>query len=453
MPTSSAPPVPASAPREVDTIIHAKWLIPMTEKGLVLNNYSLAIKDHKILAIAETGELNKRFTSQKEFHLDTHAVIPGLINSHGHSPMTLFRGFADDMALKPWLEDRIWPAENKWVNEEFVSDGARLAIAEMLLSGTTCFTDMYFFPDCIAKVAMEARIRAQLASPVLDFPTVWAQDAEEYIRKATSLYDQYKNNDFIYLAFGPHAPYTVSDEPLQKISMLAQELDIAIHMHVHENAQEIEDSIKATGKRPLQRLHELGLLSPLLQCVHMTQLNDDEIALLADNAVTLVHCPASNLKLANGLFRGHDALDAGINICLGTDGAASNNELNMFNEMRLAALLGKSLPDDASAMPAWQVLEMATINGAKTMGLGDKTGSLEVGKFADIVAVDLNHINTQPVYDPISTLVYSTQASQVSHVWVGGHLNVEDGSLLVFDRDHLIRKSQAWAEKISQEVI
>ena len=364
--------------------------------------------------------------------------------------MSLFRGFADDMHLQPWLEEKIWPAEGQWVSEEFVKDGTELAIAEMLLAGTTAFTDMYFFPDQVAKVAIKANIRAHLASPVLDFPTVWAQDPAEYIHKAMDLHDNYKNNEHIYVGFGPHATYSVSDEPMQKISTLASELDIAIHMHVHETAQEVQNAIAANGIRPLAHLQNLGLLIPNLQCVHLTQVEADEIRLLAGSGVSVVHCPASNMKLASGFCPVASLLEAGINVALGTDGSASNNELNMFNEMRLAALIGKGTEHDASVLSAWEVLKMATVNGAKLMGLSDLTGTLESGKFADITAVNLNQINTAPVYDPVATLVYSAQASQVSHVWVGGQLNVENGELLSIDKQQLIEKARKWADKIRQ---
>jgi 5-methylthioadenosine/S-adenosylhomocysteine deaminase len=434
--------------QEVDSIIQARWLVPMTDKGLVLENHSLIVQHNMIREILPNDEALNYFQSKNIYKLDQHIVIPGLINSHGHAAMSLLRGFADDMPLKAWLEEKIWPAEGLWVNEKFVSDGAELAIAEMLLSGTTTFTDMYFFPDHVAKAAVKNNIRAHLASPVLDFPTVWAQNAEEYIHKAMELHDNYKNNEHVYVGFGPHAPYTVSDEPLRKIATLASELDIVIHMHVHETAHEVEESLSKDGRRPLARLHDLGLLIPNLQCVHMTQLTDEEIALLADTGASVVHCPASNLKLASGSCPVTRLLNKDINVALGTDGCASNNELNMLNEMRLAALMGKGVADDAGSSTAWDVLSMATINGARQMGLGDQIGTLESGKFADITAVNLNQINSMPVYNAVASLVYSAQASQVSHVWVGGQLNVENGDLCNMNQDALIAKAQQWSDKI-----
>ena len=433
---------------EADFLIHPEWLVPMSKKGLILTNQSLAIVDDKIVAIGDTGSLKKSISAKREITLQNHVLMPGLINSHCHSPMALMRGFADDMPLHPWLEEKIWPAEAQWVCEEFVRDGAALAIAEMLRSGTTTFTDMYFFPDEVAKVALKANIRTLLAAPVLDFPTVWAQDADEYIRKATDLNDRYKNNNLVQVAFGPHAPYTVSDNPLRHISTLANELDIPIHIHVHENSAEIEEAVAKTGMRPLQRLNELGLLSQLLQCVHATQLQEQEMEMLAAAGVSIVHCPASNAKLASGLCQTQAILDAGINLCLGTDGAASNNELNMINEMRMAALFGKGAADNAAATSAWDVLQMATVNGARGLGKEDMLGTLETGKLADCIAIDLGHINTQPVYDPVSTLVYSAQGQQVSYVWVDGKLNLEKGELTMLDTSELIANAAAWAKKI-----
>lgn len=442
------PPGSPSGPFEADFLIHPEWLVPMTEKGLVLAHHSLAVRQHEIVAVGPADALKKTCSAAREIPLPNHVLIPGLINAHGHGPMTLFRGYADDMPLQPWLEEKIWPAEGKWVSEAFVRDGAMLAIAEMLRSGTTAFTDMYFFPDEVAKVALDANIRVQLASPVLDFPTVFAQDAEEYIRKATDLNDRYKNNGHVQVAFGPHAPYTVSDGPLKKIAMLANELDIPIHIHAHENAREVIESEKNTGIRPLARLNDLGLLSQLLQCVHATQLNDDEIALLADAGATVVHCPASNANLASGICRTHAIQAAGINLCLGTDGAASNNELNMINEMRLAALFGKAGVEDAAATSAWEVLAMATVNGARAFGREDTLGTLEAGKLADCVAVDLGTLNCQPVYDAVSSLVYSAQGNQVSHVWVNGKLSVENGRVITLDTAALLARARDWADKI-----
>jgi len=440
----------AENPIQADLLIHAKWILPVVPTGTVLENHALAIRNKKIIAITASRDAESSISATTNIHLDSHALIPGLVNVHGHAAMSLLRGIADDIPLKQWLEQVVWPMESKFVSAEFVRSGANLAIAEMISSGTTCFADMYFFPDQVASAALDANIRVQLASPVLDFPTIWAQDAEEYIYKATQLHDNYRNSELVHTAFGPHAPYTVSDQPLMKISTLAEELDVPIHMHVHETATEVEEAVQADGRRPLQRLAELGLLGPRLICVHATQLIDTEIELLAAHGASVAHCPESNLKLASGLCQVAKLLDAGVNVALGTDGCASNNDLDMFSEMRCAALLAKIVAADASALPAAQALELATINAARALGLDTVIGSLETGKYADITAVNLDRLNTMPLYNPVSQLVYAAQASQVSHVWCGGKLIFENGELKTMDRGLLKESVITWQQKISQ---
>jgi 5-methylthioadenosine/S-adenosylhomocysteine deaminase len=362
--------------------------------------------------------------------------------------MSLFRGMADDMPLNDWLQNKVWPAEARWVNEQFVFDGTLLAAAEMLRSGTTCFADMYYYPDIAAKAAKQAGIRACIGLIVLDFPTVWAADADEYLRKGLALRDELAHETLISTIFAPHAPYTVSDEPLEKIRMFADELDLQIMCHVHETAQEVEAAVQNTGKRPLQRLNELGLVSPALNAVHMTQLTEEEIQLVADTGAHVIHCPESNLKLVSGYCPVHALLQAGVNVALGTDGAASNNDLDLIGEMRSAALLAKSVAADASAVPAYEVLKMATINAARALGLAENLGSLEAGKAADLVAIDLNALKTQPVYDPVSQIVYAADSTQVSDVWVAGKHVLHNGELTTLDTADLIQRAQQWRDKI-----
>lgn len=432
---------------KVDTLIHAGWIITINAAKAVLAKHSLAIKDNKIAAIVPWEDANE-FEAKETFDLQQHALMPGLINAHGHSAMTLFRGMADDLPLITWLQEHIWPAEGQWVNDEFVADGTRLAIAEMLKSGTTCFSDMYFYPEAAATVAMEAHMRTQLCGPILDFPTAWAQNSDEYIHKCLELHDKFKHHPLITTGFGPHAPYTVSDEPLKKIASLSAQIDCKVQIHLHETAFEVSDAVEKTGKRPTQRLHELGLLSPSLQVVHLTQVDDSDVHLLSDNGVHVVHCPESNLKLASGMCPVEKLRQANINVCLGTDGAASNNDLNMFGEMRTAAMLGKAVANDAAAMPAHYILEMATINGAKALGLDDEIGSLEIGKAADIISIDFSAVECQPVYDPVSHLVYVTGADKVKNVWVNGRQQLNQGKLTHINEQDLAEKVQSWANKI-----
>ncbi|MCP5345874.1 MAG: TRZ/ATZ family hydrolase [Pseudomonadales bacterium] len=435
---------------KIEQIISARWIIPVVPEGAILNNYSVAIGGKRILALLPTAQVADRYPDVPRTSLDEHALIPGLVNAHGHTPMSLFRGIADDVPLLEWLQQHIWPLEGKFVSEEFVHQGAELAIAEMLLGGTTCFADMYFFPDAVARAATSAHIRTQLASPVLDFPTVWGQNADEYIFKATELHDDYRNSELVYTAFGPHAPYTVSDAPLRKIMTLAEELDIPIHMHVHETASEVAEAVEQTGQRPMQRLAGLGLLSPRLVCVHATQLTAAEIELIHTEGVHVVHCPESNLKLASGFCPVGDLLASGVNVALGTDGCASNNDLDMFSEMRTAALLAKGVAGDAGTLPAAGALQMATLNGARALGMDNLIGSIETGKFADLTAVRLDTLNALPLYNPISHLVYNTGSSQVSHVWVGGRAVVEAGQLTTLEPATIRETARHWQKAISE---
>ena len=433
----------------IDTLISARWIISVNDDNDILEDHSLAIQNGIIIDILATQQANNKYQANQSHQLDGHALIPGLINSHSHAAMNLYRGLADDLPLMEWLQEHIWPAEQQHTNQEFVNIGTQLAIAEMLRSGTTCFNDMYFFPDETAKIASSIGIRACVGLIVIDFPTVWANDADEYIHKGLQLHDQLRHQSLITTAFAPHAPYTVSDAPLQKILTLSEELDIPVHMHVHETAAEVNDAIKASGIRPLQRLNDLGAVSPKLIAVHMTQLEQDEIDLLATQACHVVHCPESNQKLASGLCPVQSLIDAGINVALGTDGAASNNDLDMLSEMRSAALLGKITSMDAQAVNASTALRMATINGAKALGLESKTGSLETGKAADITAIQLASIETQPVYDPVSQIVYAAGREQVTNVWVAGKQQLKNRQLTNINEEALLTEVAKWQQQIS----
>ena len=437
----------------IDTLINARWVIPVdatnnNPENNILEHHSLAINDGKIIAILPTDKAQNKYTVAKEHQLENHVVMPGLINCHTHAAMTLFRGLADDLPLMEWLNQHIWPAEQKWIGPEFVNDGTRHAIAEMIRGGTTCFNDMYFFPDQAAEVAVETGIRAVIGLILIDFPTAWAKDADEYLLKGEQVHDKYRHNSHIHTAFAPHAPYTVSDEPLQRINILAEELDIPVHMHIHETADEVRQSEEQHGKHSIQRLHKLGLLSPRLLAVHMTQLTKDEIALISAQGVHVVHCPESNLKLASGFCPVNDLLQEDINVALGTDGAASNNDLDMLGEMRTAALLAKGTSGNSSVLPAHQALEMATINGAKALGIDHITGSLTKGKAADVIAIDLDTIESQPLYDPISHIVYAANRNQVSDVWVAGKQLLKNRVLTSIEEKTVLNKSREWQKII-----
>lgn len=433
----------------VDTLISARWIIPIRPAARILENHAIAIRDGAIVDILPRAEALLRFDPNHGIELPQHALTPGLINAHGHAAMTLFRGMADDMPLQSWLQHHIWPAEAQWVNEAFIHDGTQLAIAEMLRSGTTTFSDMYFYPDIVAKAASDAGIRAQISFPVLDFATVWAQDPDDYIRKGLDVRDNFKHSELIDVVFGPHAPYTVNDQALKKIAMLADELDCGIQIHAHETAEEIRNAIKLNGKRPLARLDELGIITPRTQLVHMTTLNDADIELVKAGGAHVIHCPQSNLKLASGLCPVNKLLQNGINVALGSDGAASNNNLDMFSELRTAALLTKVSANDATSFSSWQALETATLGGARALGIDSTTGSLEPGKQADIIAIDLSSLEQQPVYQPVSQLVYTPCGHHVSHSWVQGKLVMADRKPLNLDLKEITQKALQWKNKLT----
>ena len=433
----------------VDTLIHARWIIPVEPEFVTYDHHSLVINGGKIIDLLPTELAKQTYQGKTTEHLDNHALLPGLINCHTHAAMTLLRGIADDLPLMDWLNNHIWPLEQKWMSETFVKDGTDLAIAEMILGGTTCFNDMYFFPEITAKQAIHHNIRAKVGLIVIDFPSVWARNSDEYIEKGLSLHEQLRQSELCTTAFAPHAPYTVSDEPLQKIKTLADELELPIHIHLHETLHEVEQAQSNSGQRPLQRLQKLGLINPSLIAVHMTQLTDEEISLFAESGAHIVHCPESNLKLASGFCQVAKCLNAGINVAIGTDGAASNNDLDMFGEMRSAALLGKAVAGDASAIPAMTALRMATINGAKALGLDNCCGSLSIGKAADIIAIDLNHLETQPIYCPVSQIVYAASRQQVTDVWVAGKRLLKNRYLTTFNINDLKAKIADWQQHLS----
>lgn len=437
--------------KNIDTLINAGWVIPVDTHNNIYTKYSVAVDDGKIISVLPSNEAVTRYRPLETVDLPNHALIPGLVNSHTHAAMNLLRGIADDLPLMEWLQNHIWPAEARWVSPAMVRNGVELAIAEMLRSGTTCFCDMYFFPEEVAHAARDSGIRAVVGMIMIDFPSAYAQGSDEYLSKGLSLHDDLRASGLVKTAFAPHAPYTVSDDPLSRISMYAEELDIPITMHIHETEHEVSEAVSKTGKRPLARLLELGLLTPRLNAVHMTQLNDEEIALLAETGVSVIHCPESNLKLASGFCPVQKLLDAGINVALGTDGAASNNDLDMIGEMRTAALLAKGVANDATAVSAYSALRMATLNGARALGLDDEIGSLEKGKSADLVAIDLGSLETEPVYDPVSQIVYSAGRESVSHVWIHGQTMLENRKLKTLDETDLIKLARQWRDKIAAE--
>ncbi len=434
--------------KNVDLIIHARWIVPVDENQTVLEHHSIVIDKGYILALLPQQDVELSYQASTTHTFKNHCIMPGLINNHTHAAMSLLRGLADDLPLMTWLNEHIWPAEKRWVSDAFVEAGSELAIAEMIRGGTTCFNDMYFFPEATARVVDYSGIRASLGMTVIDIPSAWANDLEEYLYKGQLLHDHNRHHSRINTHYAAHAPYTVPDSAIEKIIMNAEELDIPIAMHIHETVAETAQSVDQIGIRPLERLKNLGLLSPRLIAVHMTQLTAQEIDWCAQAGIHIAHCPESNLKLASGFCPVAELVEQGVNISLGTDGAASNNDLDMFAEMRQAALLAKAVAHNASAIPAYTALEMATINGAKALGIEAVTGSLEIGKAADLIAINLSNIESQPCYDIVSQLVYATSRYQVTDVWVAGKQLLEQQTLTTMNQDKIIENSRQWADKI-----
>lgn len=415
----------------------------------VLRNQALAIAEGRILAIGDAGTLEREYEPQQHLRLPHHLLLPGLINAHGHLAMSLLRGYAEDLPLKAWLEQRIWPAEAKFVDSTFVRDGTRLAMLEMLRAGITCFSDMYFFPDIVAREARAGGMRAQIAFPVIDFANAWSGNADEAIHKGLTLADEYRHDDRLRIAFGPHSVTTVAAAALDKVAMFAEELDLCVQIHLHENAAEVAENVAALGASGIQHLNARGLLGPGLQAVHVTQISVEDMELLSANNVHVVHCPTSNARLACGSAPVPALRQAGINVCLGTDGAASSNRQSVLAEARLAVMLARLSSQDAATMPAAQALDMATINGARALGMDTETGSLEVGKAADIIAIDGRAPELQPLYDPLAQLIHGAADTRVSHVWVAGQCLLDDGRATRFDEAEILARTDYWREQIA----
>lgn len=431
------------------TCLHPKWIIPIEPHASVLSDASLVMEDAVIVGIMPSAAARQQYANAEHIDLPTHALLPGFVNLHAHSAMCLLRGLADDLALMEWLHEHIWPAEKKHVSEQFVFDGSLHAMAEMIRGGTTTVNDMYFFHHAVARAGVQSGMRTVVGCSVLEFPNAYCQDADDYLQKAQDVIRDFAGQQGVAFKLAPHAPYTVSDASFKKIIALAQQLSVGIHCHIHESVDELATSMKEYGVRPLTRLDQLGLLSPQLIAAHVVHADDAEITLLQQRGVHVAHNPASNLKLASGMARIHAMQLAGINVGLGTDGSASNNKLDMLADMRLAALLAKTQSGEPTALDAAQALEMATLSGAKALGLDREIGSLVAGKYADMIAIDLSALETTPVYDPISQIVYAAGREQVSDVWVHGRCLMRGRQLLTLDSGALMETALAWQAKIA----
>lgn len=434
--------------KTVDQLIHAKWVIPC-ENNQVLENHALVIEKGKITDLLPSIDAKNKYSAPITEQFSTHALMPGFINSHTHIGMNFFRGLADDLALMDWLNHHIWPTERALVADEFVYDASLLAAAEMIRSGTTCFNEMYFFLQATARAADKAGIRGHVGITVIDFPTAWAKTKDEYIAKGLAFYEAYKNHERITPTLAPHAIYTVAEDTLTEIRDLSEQYNLKINMHIQETAHEVEQSLAQTQKRPLRRLQDIGFISPQLIAVHMTQINDEDLDILQQGKPQIVHCPESNMKLASGTCPVTVLKDCGLNVALGTDGVASNNDLDMIGEMKTAAFLAKLNTLNPQALSAEESLQLATLNGARALGIDHITGSLRPGKAADFIAINLDEIETQPLYHPVSQIVYSASRQQVTDVWVQGNRLLKNRQLLTLDEKELLEKAKYWQKKMA----
>jgi 5-methylthioadenosine/S-adenosylhomocysteine deaminase len=436
--------------RHCDFLIAARWCIPVEPAGNVLEDHAVAVVDDRIAAVLPLAEAREVFQPSVFVERPGHALIPGLVNAHGHAAMTLFRGLADDLPLESWLQDGVWPVERRFASAELVRDGTELAIAEMLRAGITCFSDQYFFPEIVAETAVDLHMRAVIGTPVVDFPTAWAEDVADYLGKGSELvHDRYADHPMISTCFAPHSTRALSDAAFTELRVLADQLDVPVQIHLHESQGEVAQSVEATGRRPLERLDDLGLVNASLLAVHAVHVTPGEIERLAAAGAGVVHCPASNLKLACGIAPARAFGDAGVTVGLGTDGAASNNLLDILAEARMAALLSRVAAGDGGVITAAQALRMATLDAARVLRRDHEIGSIEPGKWADLTCIDLLRCNSQPLYDPVSQLVYATRADQVSDVWVGGRHLLDRGELTTINRESIFRRSREWQQRIA----
>ena len=436
------------APETCDLLVEAGFVVPVEPHGVVLEDHAVAVQGSVVVAVLPAAEARRRFAPAQTVSRPDAALIPGLVNAHTHNPMTLLRGIADDLPLKVWLQQHIWPIEAAVMGPDYVADGCTLAVAEMLRGGTTCCNENYFFPDVQAATYRRLGFRARVGLPVIDFPSAWAKTDDEYFDRAGEVHDQWRDDDLIATAFAPHAPYTVDDANFERVRMLADQLDITVHLHLHETAQEVQQSIDEHGQRPIARIDRLGLLNDRLIAVHMTQLTEAEIHLCAERGVSVVHCPESNLKLASGFCPACALQRAGVKLGIGTDGAASNNDLDMVGETRTAAILAKAVAGDAAALDAFEALHAATLGSAKAMGLDHDIGSLRPGKQADMACIDLSALETQPLHHVVSQLVYATGRQQVTDVWIAGKAKLRERALVDMDLAGVAANARQWRDRI-----
>ncbi len=439
-----------STARNADLVVSADHVLPIAPHNVVLHDAAIAVAGDTIIDMGERSGVLARHPSATHRNLPHHVLLPGLVNAHGHLAMTLLRGLGEGQSLEAWLQDTIWPLEGRWVDEGFVADGTLMAMAEMLASGTTTGSDMYYFPETVAELA-QVGCRMQVTFPIINHPNAWSQNLDECFERGLKLRDERRSDPLVNVCFGPHSTGTAGEAALRRVAMLADELDAAVHIHLHETKGEVAEARRSLRQSPIETLEEAGLLTENLQAVHMTAVTDLEIAMIAECGASVIHCPMSNTKLASGICPVPSFREAGVNVALGTDGAASNNGLDLFQEARMATLLAKFGSGDPAALPAAEALEMATLGGARALGMADRIGSLEVGKQADFIAVDVDHPAMQPLHDVPAQLVHTAAGTRVSHTFVAGECRYEDGSFPTIDVDDLRHRTGVWQERMGHD--
>ena len=438
-------------PEAADLVVSPRLLLPIAPRNDALEGMGVAIRGGVIVGLGHRDEVLARNPAARHLELGRHALLPGLVNAHGHLAMTLLRGLGESESLDDWLNRTIWPLEARWMDEDFVRDGARLAVAEMVATGTTTASDMYYFPETTALACRDAGFRLQATFPLIEIPNPYSADFDDCLTKGLALHDRFRDDSLVTTCFGPHSAYTVAPERLRRVAVLADEIDADVHIHLHETTDEVAGALRSQGGTWIRVLDEVGLLTERLQAVHMTAVSDAEIELVSERGVRVVHCPHSNMKLASGTCPVTKFLAAGATVGLGTDGAASNNALDLFAEARLAGLLAKSANADPTVLPAADIIALATLGGARAIGLDDRIGSIEVGKRADLVAVDLDHPAMQPVNDPHAALVHSDAGARVTHTFIEGQCVYEDGAWTTLDIDEILARAKSWRARLKGE--
>jgi 5-methylthioadenosine/S-adenosylhomocysteine deaminase len=432
----------------VDTLVTARWVVPIEPDGRVLEDHAVAIRGGRIVAVLPSVQARARYSARELIERPSHLLMPGLVNAHTHAALALLRGRAENLQPGGWMREGAGPLERRWSGPEYVRDGTELAIAEMLHAGVTCFADMHLWPDVVAQTAAECHMRASVGLVVTETATGWASTADEYIDRGMHLRDQYRGDPLVGMHFAPHAPNLVTDATLARVRRLADELDLPVALHLHETASEIADSEARFGRRPLARLARLGLASPQLVAVHMTQVAPRDLDTLAECGASVVHCPEANLKLGAGVCPLPDLLGRGVRVSLGTDGADSNNDLDVLGEARTAGLLASGVSASPGTLVAWDLLRMATLEGARVVGMGELTGSLVAGKWADLCCVNMRSPSSWPVSDVVAAVVYAASSRQVTDTWVAGRRLLADGSLTYLDEGAVLDRAESWRARI-----